>query len=163
MALVKEYFELTKKYQIDYGENTLLLMQVGSFFEVYATRDSFTNAIVGSRITDFSLICELNIVDKNCYIGKDVVLMAGFKDIMIEKYLRKMQESGFTVVVYTQDQAAKNTTRSCAGIYSPGTYFANDPVKLTNNLTCVWIDLIENKVLLKGKYCLLYTSPSPRD
>jgi DNA mismatch repair protein MutS len=155
MALVKEYFELTKKYQTDYGENTLLLMQVGSFFEVYATRDSFTNAIVGSRITDFSLICELNIVDKNCYIGKDAVLMAGFKDIMIEKYLRKMQESGFTVVVYTQDQAAKNTTRSCAGIYSPGTYFANDPAKLTNNLTCIWIDLIENKVLLKGKYVLV--------
>ena len=36
MALIKEYFELTKRYQDEYGENTILLMQVGSFFEVYA-------------------------------------------------------------------------------------------------------------------------------
>jgi len=35
MALVKEYFELTKKYKIEYGKNTLVLMQVGAFFEVY--------------------------------------------------------------------------------------------------------------------------------
>ena len=152
MALVKEYFELTKKYQEEYGENTLLLMQVGSFFEVYAICDKKTNTITGSKISDFSLICELNMVDKNVCVGKDNVLMAGFKDIMIEKYLRKMQDAGFTVVVYTQDQAAKNTSRSCAGIFSPGTYFSSEPTRLTNNLTCIWVDLIENKVLFKGKY-----------
>jgi len=152
MALVKEYFELTKKYQEEYGENTLLLMQVGSFFEVYAIRDKKTNIITGSKINDFSLTCELNMVDKNVCVGKDNVLMAGFKDIMIEKYLRKMQDAGFTVVVYTQDQAAKNTSRSCAGIFSPGTYFSSEPTRLTNNLTCIWVDLIENKVLFKGKY-----------
>ena len=144
MALVKEYFELTKKYQEEYGENTLLLMQVGSFFEVYAICDKKTNTITGSKISDFSLICELNMVDKNVCVGKDNVLMAGFKDIMIEKYLRKMQDAGFTVVVYTQDQAAKNTSRSCAGIFSPGTYFSSEPTRLTNNLTCIWVDLIEN-------------------
>jgi DNA mismatch repair protein MutS len=155
MALIKEYFELTKKYQEEYGENTLLLMQVGSFFEVYAIRDKKTNSISGSKICDFSLTCELNMVDKNVCVGKDNVLMAGFKDIMIEKYLRKMQDSGFTVVVYTQDQAAKNTSRSCAGIFSPGTYFSSEPTRLTNNLTCIWVDLIENKVLLKGKYVLV--------
>jgi DNA mismatch repair protein MutS len=155
MALIKEYFELTKKYQEEYGENTLLLMQVGSFFEVYAIRDKKTNTISGSKICDFSQTCELNMVDKNVCVGKDNVLMAGFKDIMIEKYLRKMQDSGFTVVVYTQDQAAKNTSRSCAGIFSPGTYFSSESTRLTNNLTCIWVDLIENKVLLKGKYVLV--------
>ena len=35
MALIKEYFELTKGFQDEYGKNTILLMQVGSFFEVY--------------------------------------------------------------------------------------------------------------------------------
>ena len=43
MALIKEYFELTKKYQDEYGENTILLMQVGSFFEVYAKNNKKTN------------------------------------------------------------------------------------------------------------------------
>jgi DNA mismatch repair protein MutS len=155
MALIKEYFELTKKYQDDYGDNTILLMQVGSFFEVYGLKNTNTNIITGSRITDFSQICELNIADKNSSIGKDNVIMAGFKDIMIEKYLRKIQDAGFTVVVYTQDESVKNTTRSLQGIFSPGTYFADDSSNLTNNLTCIWIESINNKLIMKGKYIVV--------
>ena len=155
MALIKEYFELTKRYQDEYGENTILLMQVGSFFEVYAKNNKNTNTITGSKINDFSQICELNVVEKNVCVGTDDILMAGFKDMMIEKYLRKIQDAGFTAVVYSQDEAAKNTTRSCSGIFSPGTYFSNESQNLTNNITCIWIDLIENKVFMKGKYVIV--------
>ena len=158
MSLIKEYFDLTNKYCKDYGDNTILLMQVGSFFEVYGKCDNTTNVITGSRINSFSQICELNVVEKNVCVGKDAVLMAGFKDIMIEKYLKKIQDAGFTAVVYTQDQAAKNTTRSCAGIFSPGTYFSSDSQKLTNNITCIWIDKIENKMLCKGTYIIVGVS-----
>jgi hypothetical protein len=35
MALIKEYFTLTDKYTAEYGPNTILLLQVGAFFEVY--------------------------------------------------------------------------------------------------------------------------------
>jgi len=152
MALIKEYFDLTKKYQNDYGEDTILLMQVGAFFEVYAKCDNKTQTFTGSRITDFSQICELNMVEK---IAKDSIWFAGFKDFQIEKYIKKIQDAGFTVVVYTQDESAKNTNRSLAGIFSPGTYFSNEQNKLTNNLTCIWIDLINNKILLKGKYVVV--------
>jgi DNA mismatch repair protein MutS len=155
MALIKEYFELTKKYQDEYGENTVLLMQVGSFFEVYAKNNKKTNTITGSQINAFSQICELNVVEKNVCVGTDDILMAGFKDIMIEKYIKKIQDAGFTAVVYTQDEAAKNTTRSCAGIFSPGTYFSNESQNLTNNITCIWVDLIENKLFMKGKYVVV--------
>lgn len=157
MALIKEYFELTNNYQNEYGSNTLLLMQVGSFFEVYGLRDT-SQQITGSRICDFSRVCELNIVDKNSSIGNKHVVMAGFKDIMIEKYLKKLQDDGLTVVVYTQDEAAKNTTRSLQGIYSPGTYFADETTNLTNNLTCVWIELVNNKMILKGKHVIVGVS-----
>ena len=134
MALIKEYFELTNKYQTDYGERTILLMQVGSFFEVYGISDNTTDMITSSKICEFSQICELNVVDKNICVGKNNIVMAGFKDIMIEKYIKKLQEAGYTTVVYTQDESAKNTTRSLAGIFSPGTYFSNDTTKLTNNI-----------------------------
>lgn len=155
MALIKEYFELTKKYQENYGENTIVLMQVGSFFEVYGIYNQETETMTGSKIVAFSQICELNIVDKNTRIGKSNVMMAGFKDFSIEKYIKKIQDSGFTAVVYVQDEAAKNTTRSLAGIFSPGTYFQSDSPNLTNSITCIWINLIENKVLLKGKYVVV--------
>ena len=45
MSLIKEYFELTKKYQDEYGNNTILLMQVGSFFEVYGIYNEKTKVI----------------------------------------------------------------------------------------------------------------------
>jgi DNA mismatch repair protein MutS len=156
MALIKEYFELTKKYQDEYGENTILLMQVGAFFEVYGNYNKDSETILDSKIVDFSQICELNIVDKNTCVGKDcTIMMAGFKDFQIEKYIKKIQEAGFTAVVYVQDEATKNTSRSLAGIFSPGTYFHNESTSLTNSITCIWIHLIENKVLLKGKFVVI--------
>ena len=152
MALIKEYFDLTKKYQNDYGENTILLMQVGAFFEVYSKYDVNSQTFTCSKITEFSQICELNVVEK---ITKDNIWFAGFKDFQIEKYIKKIQESGFTVVVYTQEESAKNTKRTLAGVFSPGTYFSNESSKLTNNLTCIWIDVINNKMLLKGKFVVV--------
>ena len=43
MALIQEYFELSHKYQQEYGKHPILLMQVGSFFEVYGNK---TNRII---------------------------------------------------------------------------------------------------------------------
>ena len=155
MSLIKEYFELTKRYQDEYGENTILLMQVGSFFEVYGIYNEKTEIISGSKIVNFSQICELNVVEKNTCVGNDNVMMAGFKDIQIEKYIKKIQDAGYTAVVYSQDEATKNTTRSLSGIFSPGTYFHTETQNLTNSITCVWLDLIENKIFMKGKYIVV--------
>jgi len=156
MALIKEYFDLTKRYQDEYGENTILLMQVGAFFEVYGKYESATDTITDSKISDFSQICELNVVDKNTCASKDFyTVMAGFKDFQLDKYVKKIQEAGFTAVVYVQDEATKNTSRSLAGIFSPGTYFHTETTNLTNSITCIWINLVENKILLKGKFVVI--------
>jgi DNA mismatch repair protein MutS len=155
MALIKEYFELTNKYINEYGENTILLMQVGSFYECYGIKNKNQDDFIhGSKILDFSQICELNVVSKNTCIGEENVVMAGFKVEFLEKYLRKIQDVGYTTVVYKQDEAVKNTTRSLEGIYSPGTYFSNDNNSLTNNLTCIWIEMIDNK-FTKGKVVIV--------
>jgi len=144
MALLKEYLELTKKYLREYGEKTVVLMQVGAFFEVYGLQDKTTGNVFGSKITDFSIVCDLNIADKKICVGADSVIMAGFSHYMIDKYIKKLQDHGYTIVVYTQDEQNKNTTRSLSGIYSPGTYF--DPVsssQITNNTTCIWINTVD--------------------
>jgi DNA mismatch repair protein MutS len=152
MSVASEYFAITQKYHSEYGKNTILLMQVGSFFEVYGLVNSKTKLVTGSRIEDFSLICDLRIAEKNNCVGADSIVMAGFKDIMIEKYIRKMQEAGFTVVVYSQQPAGTGFTRVLSGIYSPGTYFPEGSSGLTNNITCIWIDYIHNKTFVKGRY-----------
>ena len=155
MALIKEYFDLTKKYCNEYGEKTILLMQVGAFFEVYGILDKKTSNISGSQILEFSRICDLAVVEKNVCVGKDNVVMAGIKDMILEKNIKKIQEAGFTAVVYAQDENCKNTTRSLAGIFSPGTFFQEDSICLSNNITCIWVDLFENKFLFKGKFVVV--------
>ncbi len=150
MALVKEYFELTKKYIDEYGENTVLLMQVGSFMECYGLIDPDTREITGSKIQEFSRICELNIAEKNVCVGKSNVVMAGVTVSIVEKLIKKLQDAGYTIVVYVQNENVKNTTRSLAGIFSPGTYFQNETQNLTNNISCIWVEIEERKTLIGG-------------
>ena len=43
MSLIKDYFQKTKKHIDDYGELTIVLIQVGAFFEVYGLKDKNDN------------------------------------------------------------------------------------------------------------------------
>ena len=148
--LVKDYFEKTLLHTQDYGENTIVLMQVGAFFEVYGLRHNTDNLIKYSNILDFSRICDLNMVDKNICLDKEYnVMMAGFKDMVLERYLKKLQEAGYTIAVYTQDET--NTSRSLCGIFSPGTFFSQDASQITNNTLCIWISMVEYSSTFLGK------------
>lgn len=152
MALIKDYFLKTNQYIQEYGQNTILLMQVGAFFEVYGLKESnaSSSSITGSKIQDFSRICDLLVVEKKVCVGPHEVVMAGFKDFMLEKYVKKIQEAEFTAVVYVQDQQAKNTTRSLYGIFSPGTYFAADSQQITNNIVCIWVQTVATTSFMKN-------------
>ena len=141
MSLTKTYFELTKKYCSEYGDNTIFLIQVGAFFECYGLKDDSTGTIYGSNIMDFSRICDLNIVDKRVCVGAESVVMGGFKEHLLDKYVKKLQDAGYTVAVHVQDEQCANTTRSLLGIFSPGTYFSSDVETITNNTCCIWIEV----------------------
>ena len=150
MTIVKDYLDLTEKWINEYGERTLVLMQVGSFFEAYGLLDD-NNNIQGSNIVDFAEINDMAISRKNICVGKSKVVMAGFGLPQLDKYIKKLQEHGYTIVVYVQDSQSKNTTRSLNGIYSPGTYFSNESKELTNNIICIWINYSSNKIIGIGE------------
>lgn len=171
MALIKEYFALTEKYTAEYGANTVVLLQVGAFFEVYGQiitpADGAGGAGVtctGSRIDDFCSICELAKANKTTG-----VLMAGFRDYGLDKYLKKLQDAGYTAVVYVQDGLKNPPVRILQGIYSPGTYFSVDiapgggggsgggtgGTALSNNIACIWIDKISRSIAAGGGSVLI--------
>lgn len=152
MSLIKDYFEKTKKHIDEYGKLTIVLIQVGAFFEVYGLKDK-NDVISSSNIIDFSRICDLNVVDKKVCCCQDSVVMAGFKDHLLDKYIKKLQDSGYTIAVYEQDEQCANTTRSLTGIYSPGTYFLIETEKITNHTCCIWIEsMIKKNDLRKYVY-----------
>ena len=153
MALIKEFFELTTFYEAEYGTTTVFLIQVGSFFECYGLKNE-TNEIYGSNITEFSRICDLHIADKRICIGQEQVVMAGFTCHFLDKYVKKMQQAGYTVAVYSQDEVGSSgdITRSLLGVFSPGTYFSSDTENITNTTCCIWIEIKANPIqLIKSK------------
>lgn len=145
MAMLKEYFSLSKEYREKYGEKTILLFQVGAFYEVYTEVDAKTKEIVEEQVLDLKRFTELASANKN-----ETTLMLGFRDYIIDKYVEKIQKNGYTAVVYSQDAPAANTTRSLTGIFSPGTFFSvNNNDEISNNLSCIWIHRKERNKLNK--------------
>jgi DNA mismatch repair protein MutS len=165
MALLQEYFDLTKTYKSEYGEKVIVLMQVGSFYEIYGLEDKETKQMCSkaSNIEYISKLCELNIGDKHSTIDGKNVIMIGFSPSVVDKYLKKMMDVGYTVPVFNQiEEVVEKTTgsknsskkvihRKLAGIYSSGTYLSTETTKITNNTTCIWIEVVENNSFMFSK------------
>lgn len=138
--IVENYLELTKKWKKEYGIKSVVLMQVGSFFEIYALKDQ-NGIITGSDIEEISSYCDLLIAKKGQKIKDKQVIMAGFGLTQIDKYIKKIQELKYTCIIYTQDIQAPNTSRSLDKIISPGTYFGTEETDIvSNNISCIWIN-----------------------
>ena len=143
--MLKQYFQLRDEYREKYGEKTILLFQVGAFYEVYTQVDAKTKEIVEEQVIDFKRFAELASANKN-----ETTLMLGFRDYIVEKYVEKIQNAGYTAVVYSQDAPAANTTRSLTGIFSPGTFFSVNNDEISNNICSVWIHRRERSKLNKS-------------
>lgn len=143
MSITDEYFQLTTKYRAQYGERTIVLLQVGAFFEVYGLKNPKTKVVTGSKISEFAQICQLSVSEKNVCVEQDHVVMAGFRDYTLEKYLQKLSENDYTAVVYTQTKEGKTVTRHLHSIYSAGTYISYDndsSQQITNHIMCIWLE-----------------------
>ena len=135
MSLIKEYFRLSKEAVSKYGAKTILLMQVGAFYECYGEASS-------RGIEEFCSTCELACANK-----APGVVMAGFRDYSLEKYLNKLQEAGYTTVVHSQDAQIKEE-RALSGVYSPGTFFTGESTALSNCVACIWLERMRTKTVI---------------
>jgi DNA mismatch repair protein MutS len=154
-SIYTEYFRLTDHFIKKYGTNTILLLQVGAFFEMYATRDPVSGVIAKSRIEDVCAICGgLTISEKKYMHGTQQIVMAGFRDYNIDRYVQTAVDSNFTVVVYTQKELAPGRmTREHTGTFSPGTFLPSDSdntTKMTNNVLCLWLDIFPPSILSRS-------------
>jgi DNA mismatch repair protein MutS len=61
MSLITTYLKLTKEYSDKYGEKTVVLMMVGSFYEIYGEKNNNSDGsfyITGSKIEEISKLCD---------------------------------------------------------------------------------------------------------
>ena len=153
-SIYAEYFRLTEYFVKKYGQNTILLLQVGAFFEMYATKDPATGVLSRSKIEEMCLACGgLAISEKKYTHGSQQIVMAGFRDYNVDRYIQTAVDANFTVVVYTQKEFVPGRmTREHSGTFSPGTFLPSDSdttAKMTNNVMCLWIDKYSPGILSK--------------
>jgi len=149
-SIYREYFQRTTEYTAKYGANTVVLMQVGAFFEVYGIKVADNTQNTRSCIDDFAVVCNLSVTEKKITFESGSVVMAGFRDYTLDKYIQKLTENGYTTVVFVQEidsTAAKNgkptIKRVLHAVYSPGTVVSYDTevsTKITNHIMCIWLD-----------------------
>jgi DNA mismatch repair protein MutS len=155
MATYDAYFELTEKHRQEHGERTILLMQIGGFYEMYGLHDD--NGVYIDKYSKFYDICVLSglkMTDKD--VDKKFgyyIAMAGFRTYSLEKYNRLFVEVGYVVVVYDQDEQKSGTTRSIQAIYTPGTLFDTEENTISNVIMCCWLHKYKNTIII-GSSCI---------
>jgi DNA mismatch repair protein MutS len=121
--IIDDYLNYEIEYRKKYGEKTLILIQVGSFFELYSINE---NCSFMNKIGD---ICNITISRKNKAIrevGKSNPLMAGFPLYALQKFIQILINHQFTIVLIEQTTPPPNPQRKITEIISPSTNINNN-------------------------------------
>ena len=120
MALYEYYFNTQTEYQEKYGENTVVIIEVGMFFEIYKV-DNETEC-VGPDIHKICTICDLQLSRKNKSIienSRANPMMAGFPAHAFSKHVQLLLNQQYTIVVIRQVTTPPNPKREITEILSP--------------------------------------------
>lgn len=118
----EEYIQYHEKFTNKYGTKTIVLMQVGSFYECYSTETRGPNLFELSDL--LNIICTRKdksvpkIDEKNPY-------MLGFNCAATNKFLKLLIDNGYTTVMIDQISPPPNVKREVTNIFSPSTYIDN--------------------------------------
>lgn len=138
--VMTEYFNAQTELEEKYGDNSLVLMMLGSFYEVYGI---YCDEFQIGKAEEAHNILGMHMAFKTTftYKGKHPY-MVGFPDYAIDEHIGKLLRGGMTVAVYNQydfectTKTGKKSTRKgrrLEKIYTPSTYI-DDTLTGTNSL-----------------------------
>jgi DNA mismatch repair protein MutS len=121
MGVIDEYFQIYTEKVKEYGENTVLLFQMGSFFEVYEVEEKIGNAKKISKILELNMANKCGDITKSSKTQPNFI---GFTISVLDKYLSILLRNGYTVVMVEQlesssEKKGKLVKRGITKIYSP--------------------------------------------
>jgi len=137
---IEEYLDIYDKYKKKYN-NIVILIEIGSFYEIYQTNDR------GPDIDTISNIIDVQVTKKNKYINEISLKnpkMCGFPVFSSVDRISKLVNNGYSVIVMDQitkidrknNKLKKYITRKITNIYTPGTLITEN----TNNIIiCIYL------------------------
>jgi DNA mismatch repair protein MutS len=141
--IVSEYISSHNEYIKKYGDKTVVLMQVGSFFEMYMTNNAGPNLKEISQM--LNIVCTkkdksvLEVSIKNPY-------MLGFPLVASDKFITILIQNGYTVALIEQVTPPPEPKRKCTNVFSPSTFISSTPNVDTNYAVCLYLEYESQKL-----------------
>ncbi len=152
--LTEIYFELQKHFEAKYGENTIILMEIGSFFELYEVNN---DELKIGKAKEIAQLLNIQLTRKNKTIVENSIknpLLAGVPTVSIERYLgRLINTKKYTIVMVKQKGLPPKVQRYVSNIISPGTNFEYQTEAIESNLVSITID--ENQGIYSVGYAAI--------
>ena len=143
--IIDDYIEYTNTYKSKYGNKCIVLMQVGSFYELYSIKDD-----ISEDIYSIGDICNIQISRKNKSISEVSInnpLMAGFPLYTLKKFTTILLNNNYTIVLVEQVSEPPNPERKITEILSPGMNL-NVSGKNNNYMMVLYYEYIEKEPLV---------------
>jgi len=140
--ILKEYFKYHDENIKKYGKNTVVLMQVGGFYEIYAVVNETISQ--GADIYKLGDILGIQVTRRNKNIPEinyENYLMAGWNTFALPKFQKILLNHNYTIVLVNQITEPPNPERSITDIISPGTVIENYNGSDTNYLVSVYLNV----------------------
>jgi len=135
------YFDLQRHFEQKYGKNTIILIEIGSFFELYEVNNDKLKIGKAKEIAEF---LNIQLTRKNKTIVENSIknpLLAGVPTVSIERYIaRLIGAKKYTIVIVKQKGEPPKIKRYVSNIISPGTNFEYQTEKSENNIVSLIID-----------------------
>jgi DNA mismatch repair protein MutS len=126
-SILSEYFRFFNEYSGKYGSNVAVLMQVGSFYEMYGVNNG--NSRLGNA-EELSRILNIVLTRRNKKLPADGFnnpLMLGFPCLALGKYMPVLLDEDYTVVVVDQVKTALSIKRAVVDVVSPSINMDDGP------------------------------------
>lgn len=145
MSIFDEYINFHNNAVVRYGENTVVFMEVGSFFEIYSVIND--DERTGANIYEIGNLFNIQVTRKNKSIeniSRSNFLMAGFPNHSAQKFIDILMNHNYTVVIVEQVTPPPKSKREITKVVSPSTY-VNDIQKYESNLMmCFYLERVKS-------------------
>ncbi|SHO81596.1 DNA mismatch repair protein MutS [hydrothermal vent metagenome] len=139
--LVEIYFELQEYMEDKYGSDTIILIEIGSFYELYEVDNEELSI---GKAKEIANLLNIQLTRKNKSILENSIsnpLLAGVPSVSIDRYLGKLISlKKYTIVIIKQKGETPNIKRYLSNIISPGTNFDFVDDDRESNIVSVVID-----------------------
>jgi DNA mismatch repair protein MutS len=154
ISIYDEYYNAQEELEREYGSKSIVLMMVGSFYEMYGV-DTSEFSIGKTQDAHNILGMNMTLKNKSFEHSKTNPYMVGFPDYALDEHLGKFLKANYTVALYDQfdnnvtdsfgNTKSKGKCRYKTKVYTPSTYIDDSSVDENSLLL---FDIIEYKSVI---------------